>query len=77
MCNIIVINKGEKEIGTPREFLEYFGYEAEKEDYHDKIELDCCLCQVDLDATFIKHNVPYLVDCGDYFIGDLTNIKDE
>ena len=31
MCNIVVINKGEKEIETPRQFLEYFGFMPDKE----------------------------------------------
>jgi hypothetical protein len=26
MCNIVIINRGEKEIGTPAEFLEHFEF---------------------------------------------------
>ena len=31
MCNIVVINRGEKEIETPRQFEEHFGFLPDKD----------------------------------------------
>jgi hypothetical protein len=76
MCCIIVIDKGEKEIGTPAEFQEHFGYLPEKEEYYDTLDLTSCLCQCDLDKTFSDNNIPYVVSWGDYYIGDITDIVD-
>lgn len=67
MCTLIVINKGEKEIETPKQFLEYFekeliGYELETE--------DCCLCGYDLEKELKSLEVIYKIDCGDIYIDD-------
>jgi len=74
MCNIVVINKGEKEIGTPREFLEHFGFIPEKEFGHNKIELDYCLCQCDFEQALIDNNIPFKKDCGDVYVGMLDEV---
>lgn len=68
MCNIVVINGGEKEIETPRQFLEYFGFEAPKEEYYQSVDMDCCLCQVDIEKALIEHNIPFETNCGDFYV---------
>jgi hypothetical protein len=77
MCNIVVINRGEKEIGTPAQFLEHFGFLPEKCDPDDILEMDCCLCQCDLEETFLLRNIPFKMDCCDFFVGDLDEVKND
>lgn len=74
MCNIIVINKGEKEIGTPREFIDYFGVWPYKEEYFETLELDMCLCQCDVEKTFNDLNIQFKKDCGDIYVGMLDQV---
>jgi len=74
MCNIIVINKGEKEIETPRQFLEHFGFEAPKEEYYRAVDMDCCLCNCDLEKTLNEHKIPFKKDCGDIYVGMLEDV---
>ena len=74
MCNIVVINRGEKEIETPRQFLEHFGFEAPKEEYYRTVDMDCCLCQVDVEKAFTEHNIPFKTDCGDFYVGQLDEV---
>ena len=74
MCNIVVINKGEKEIETPRQFLEHFGFEAPMESYYNSVDLDSCLCQVNIDDALTDHYIPYKKDCGDYYVGMLKEV---
>ena len=71
MCNIVVINKGEKEIGTPRQFLEYFGFIP---DISPIINMDECLCNYDIELIFNKNNIAYKKDCGDYYVGMLDDV---
>ena len=74
MCNIIVINRGEKEIETPRQFLEHFGFEAPKEDCYNSVNMDACLCQVDIEKAFTEHNILFKTDCGDFYVGKLDEV---
>lgn len=75
MCNRIVINKDEKEIETPAEFYEHFGFNAFKEEHHNTIIMDACLCQVDVDKSLKEHNVEFKKDeIGDYYI-DSKNLN--
>ena len=75
MCEIVVINLGEKEIGTPRQFLEHFGYMPECDpDFEKETDMDFCLCNCDLATTFRVHNIPFKFD-GDFYIGKLENLK--
>lgn len=75
MCVVILINKGEKEIESPRQFQEHFGFLPEKEKHYNSIEMDACLCQCDLDKTFKENKIEYKIDAGDYFVGMLDQIK--
>jgi len=74
MCNIIVINKGEKEIETPLQFLEHFGFIPELEFGYVKIEWDYCLCQCDLEKSLNQKNISFKKDCGDIYIGMLDQV---
>lgn len=75
MCEIIVINRGEKEIGTPREFKNHFGFDAEPWDNNDDVELDMCLCQVNVEKTLCDNNIPFIADTGDVYVGMLDQLK--
>ena len=74
MCGIIVVNKGEKEIETPRQFLEYFGFEAPMESYYKSVELDSCLCQVNIEDALKDHCVTYKKDCENYYVGLIEDV---
>jgi hypothetical protein len=76
MCNIVVINKGEKEISTPREFLEHFGFYPDYETCL-KISLDECLCHCDIEKELERNNIPFKTDCGDIYVGMLDDISTE
>ena len=74
MCNIVVINKGEKEIGTPRQFLEHFGFTAPLEIGYNTIVPDACLCQIDCETALTNNNIPFKKDCGDIYVGMLDEV---
>jgi len=74
MCNIVVINKGEKEIETPRQFQEHFGFMPDVEIGHNKIEPDYCLCQCDCEKALNENNIPFKKDCGDIYVGMLEDV---
>jgi hypothetical protein len=74
MCGIIIINKGEKEIESPRQFVEHFGFELIIEDGYNSIEMDACLCQVDCEKTLLDNNIPYKTDWSDIYVGMLDEI---
>jgi len=72
MCQTVVINRGEKELGTPRQFLEHFGFMPTLlKDSYPVMLMDSCLCQADLDETFKKNDIPFKTDCMDYYVGQL------
>lgn len=75
MCNIVVINKGEKEIETPRQFKDHFGFDAPKDEWYEKVNPDQCLCQVDVEKALTEHGIPFKTDCGDYYVGMLDEVK--
>lgn len=75
MCQKIIINRGEVEIGTPREFEKHFGFLPEKDRRYRGTELDGCLCQCYIDQTFQKHNIPFKTDSMDYYVGELEVIE--
>ena len=74
MCQIIVINKGEKEIQTPKEFLEHFKFIPQIDSFHQTIDMECCLCQCDLEKSFKDNSIDFKKDCGDYYVGMLDQI---
>lgn len=68
MCNIVVINKGEKEIETPRQFKEHFGFMPDIDSHYDSIEMDCCLCQCDIEQTFELNGIAFKKERGDFYL---------
>lgn len=70
MCNIIVINHGEKEIGTPLQFQRHFGFIPLKMDYYDKLHMDACLCQCDVEDSLKSRNIEFEKDCGDIYVSE-------
>lgn len=72
MCTVIVINRGEKEIESPRQFLDYFGFEAPKEDHYRSVNMDSCLCQVDCEKAFVENSILFKKDCGDFYVDNHT-----
>lgn len=76
MCFIIIINKGEKEISTPEEFTAHFGFgpamdEGLKFDGWEKE----CLCGCDVAGALQENNIEYKKDAGDYYVGQLDQVK--
>lgn len=67
MCQIVVINNGEKEIDTPRKFEQYFGFLPI---CIEDVQLDLCLCQCDIEETFKSRNIPFTTDFGDYYVNN-------
>lgn len=74
MCGIVVINRGEKEIETPRQFEQHFGFMPEKDFGFNDIQIDACLCQCDLETTFKKNNIEFKTDWGDFYVGMLDEV---
>ena len=76
MCQIVVINRGEKELTTPRHFLEHFGcLPLLYSDSYSELDLDCCLCQADLEATFESLKIDFKTDCMDFYVGKLDELN--
>ncbi len=71
MCDIIVIDRGEKEISSPKQFFEHFGFMPNMDLDSD---IDMCLCQIDIEKEFNDHNIPFKYDCNEWFVGDLDNV---
>lgn len=76
MCNIIVINRGEKEISTPREFIKHFGFAPDTDVYLGRIQMDECLCNCDIEDTLNHHKIDFKTDCGDIYVGMLDKITE-
>lgn len=73
MCYSVIVNSGEKIIETPREFQEHFGFMPLKDKNYKSIEMDCCLCQCDVEETFRQRNIPFKFDWGDYYVDEKSN----
>lgn len=63
MCQIIVVNNGDIEIQTVKQFKEYFNVQLDDEDLVD----ECCLCQLDLPTELSKLGIPFKMDEGGDF----------
>lgn len=57
MCHTIVI--GKKEIETPAQFEEHFGFAGIPAEFHYTIHPDACLCQIDIEETFWLHDISF------------------
>lgn len=74
MCNIVVINKYEKEIETPRQFEEHFGFLPDKHFLFNYIDIDSCLCQCNIEETFKAKEITFKKNCGDFYVGKLDEV---
>ena len=83
MCKTVFINRGEKEISTPREFKNHFGFEpvkdelfslVEDEKYSEK-EMDECLCSANILKTLRMNEIPFKTYWGDVYVGELDFIE--
>ena len=73
MCNYS--NKqGRKRNRKSTRIFRAFGFEAPKEIYYDSVNMDCCLCQVDVEKALTEHKIPFKKYCGDIYVGDLDNV---
>ena len=73
MCQKVIINRGEKEIETPQEFEQYFGFLPNG---YESEDFECCLCNCDLDATFKEKRIEYgTCAMGDYYVGELDKCE--
>lgn len=73
---MIIINRGEKEITTPRAFEKHFGFmPVSLSENITMEEMDECLCGWDIEESFKNNRVPYKTDAGDYFVGQLELVK--
>jgi len=68
MCNIVVINRGQKEISTPREFFKHFGFMPDLDFNFDTQGMDECLCNCDIERELIKKGIEFTNDCGDIHV---------
>ena len=68
MCCTIVINKGEKTIETPGEFVAHFGFEAPIEWCYRNVDMDSCLCQVDVKKALTEHDIQFREDCMNFYV---------
>jgi hypothetical protein len=73
MCQIVVINKGEKEITTPQEFKDHFGFMPITNWAYNELMMDACLCQCEIEETLLEHKIPFVSDCGDIYIEEQPN----
>jgi len=71
MCQKIFVNRGEVEIETPAGFEVYFGFAAKAEEGYEEILPECCLCQIDIEATLKEKDIPFKTDGFDYYVGDI------
>lgn len=79
MCYKVIINSGEKEIDTPRQFLEHFGFKAKMHEKYNVVGMDGCLCPVDVGKTLKQHKIPFKQNGMDFYVGadwaDCKSIK--
>ena len=70
MCVTIVINRGEKEIKTPRQFKDHFGIEIGGADDE---WLDSCICHYNFEEIFKANGIEFKWVDNDatYYIGQL------
>lgn len=85
MCKRIIINRGEHELGTPREFKEYFGflpiknqlYSIRDNESYSEEELDECLCSADITESLEKKDIRFKTSWGDVYVGELDLVEED
>jgi len=76
MCQTVIIeNRNVVECETPKELLkELPNLELVKNGMYDKIDMDSCLCQIDLDDTFDKVGIVWECYYMEYRINALQRL---
>jgi hypothetical protein len=59
MCDIILINGGEVEIETVKQFNEFFNTKARMPKGSLPKDQDCCLCQIDIPKELTRLGLPF------------------
>jgi len=77
MCSTVVINRGEKEIETPRQFQDHFGFLPDKDIHYTAIDMDSCLCQCDIESTFDTEGIDFKIGCGVFYVGQLDEVVED
>jgi hypothetical protein len=69
MCQIVILEKSREEIETPRQLLSFYPeLKLIKNEMYDKIDLDSCLCTVELEETFDNGGIEWECCCMTYTI---------
>ena len=67
MCAVVRVKN--KELETPRQLMTELGLSITDliiSPYHTRIDIDGCLCQIDVDKTLVKSGRVFKRDCMDY-----------
>jgi len=83
MCKKVIINRGEYELSTPKEFKEYFGFLPTKnqmfsirdDEGYSENELEECLCSADLTKSLEQNKIEFKISWGDFYVGELTLVE--
>ncbi len=78
MCYKIIVDKGMVEIETPRDFMNHFGFMPITEKHYKGLNMDACLCQVDIKRSLDAHNIPHVFEygkSGDAYVGDIEGLN--
>ena len=76
MCVKVIINLGEMEIETPKEFKKHFGFSCDPENRVTKFQKDLCLCGWDSPKALEANNVQFKEDGDDIYVGKLEEYLD-
>ena len=69
MCQMVILGEKRHEIETPRQLLSFLpDLKLVKNEMYNEIDMDSCLCPVDLDETFDNANIKYEKLCMTYVI---------
>lgn len=83
MCYKVIINRGDKEINTPREFEAHFGFVPVKHEVFSltdnepfsEAEKDECLCSANLVKSLRDKNIQFKSQWGDIYVGELDLVE--
>lgn len=85
MCYKVIINRGEKEIETPRQFEAHFGFPPIKHEAYAltddeaylESEKDECLCSANLVKSLRDKNIQFKTHWGDVYVGELNLLEND
>ena len=77
MCVKVIINLGEKELETPRQFKRHFGFSCSPQDNVDASLEDLCLCGWHIEEALQINKIPFKSDGDDIYVGKLVDYKQD